>query len=402
MLFCCLGEALELTVGRAVGDVKIGLIGSGFMGQAHADAFRRAALLYPKLPARPVLEMLADRDEPTAAAAAARFGFARSTGDWQKLVTDPEVDIVDITSPNNFHHRMALAALKAGKHVYCEKPLAVTVAEAEEMAAAAKASGAKTMVAFNNVKTPAAMFAKKLIEEGAIGTPIRFRGWFDQGFYSDPDLPWSWRTSRSEAGSGALGDLGSHTISVAQYLMGDFDSVIAAEQTFFHERPMPGAGEGYSAKASAKAERRKVENEDQIQALVRFRSGAAGVIEASRVAVGKVLGIQWEVSGSEGTIINDGERFNELKVARLSDPKPDRGFKTLLVGSQIPQFRAFLPFDYGGGGLGYFDIKVIEVHDLITGVFGTGCFPDFAFGLHNTRVVDAMIRSARSRQWTKV
>ena len=382
-------------------ELRIGLIGSGFMGQAHADAYRRAALLYPHLP-RPVLAMLADRDEPTAARAKSRFGFARSTGDWRRLVEDPDIDVVDITSPNNLHHEMALAALAAGKHVYCEKPLAVTVAEAEAMAAAAKKSGKVTMVAFNNVKTPAAMYAKRLIDEGAIGKPIRFRGWFDQGFYSDPDLPWSWRCSRKEAGSGALGDLGSHTISVAQYLVGDFDRVIASEQTLFDTRPVAAAGEGYSAKAGKEAERRKVENEDQMQSLVRFTSGAAGTIEASRVAVGKVLGIQWEVSGTEGTVINDGDRFNELKVARLSEAKDDRGFKTLLVGSQIPQFRAFLPFDYGGGGLGYFDVKVIEVHDLLAGIVAGKGYPDFAFGLDNQRVVSAMVDSAASGQWTNV
>ncbi len=383
-------------------ELKVGLIGSGFMGQAHADAYRRAALLYPELPARPVVAMLADRDEATARAAADRLACRRWTGDWRELVVDPEIDVVDITSPNSFHHPMALAAIAAGKHIYCEKPLSVTVGEAEEMASAAARAGVRTMVAFNNVKTPAAMFARELIDEGAIGRPIRFRGWFDQGFYSDPDLPWSWRCSRSEAGSGALGDLGSHVISVAQYLMGDVDSVVAGEQTFFATRPIAGAGEGYSAKASGNAERRQVENEDQIQCLVRFASGAGGVVEASRVAVGKVFGIQWEVSGTEGTIIMAGERFNELKVARLSDPKPDRGFKTLLVGSQIPQFRAFLPFDYGGGGLGYFDVKVIEVHDLVAGVCGDGCFPDFAFGLANERIVAAMETSARTGKWENV
>ena len=234
------------------------------MGQAHADAYRRAGLLYPKLP-RPVLALLADRDEPTAAAAAARLGFARSTGDWRQLVEDADIDVVDITSPNNFHHQMALAAIAAGKHVYCEKPWRSPPPRRREMAAAAAKGRVKTMVAFNNIKTPAAMYAKRLIDEGAIGRPTRFRGWFDQGFYSDPDLPWSWRCSRTEAGSGSLGDLGSHTISVAQYLMGEFDSVIANEQTFFDQRPVAAAGEGYSAKAGVGAPRRKVENEDQIQ-----------------------------------------------------------------------------------------------------------------------------------------
>lgn len=382
--------------------LNIGLIGSGFMGQAHADAFRRAGLLYKDLPAVPQLYMLADATPELAADAAARFGFLKSTGDWRELVNDPAVDVVDITSPNALHHEMALAAIAAGKHVYCEKPLSVTVAEAEEMTAAARARGVKTMVAFNNVKTPAAMLARQIIDAGEIGTPMRFRGWFDQGFFNDPDLPFSWRCTRREAGSGALGDLGSHVISVAQYLMGDVESTIAQSQTFFPTRPVPQGAAGYSARAAADAERRTVENEDQIQAMVRFASGAGGTIEASRVAAGKVFGIYWEISGTEGTIIMDGERFNELKVARFGDQKRDRGFKTLLAGSQVPQFAAFFPFDFAGGGLGYFDVKVIEVRDLIDGICGAGCDPDFAFGLKNMRIADAMERSLQTRRWEDV
>lgn len=383
-------------------DLNIGLIGSGFMGQAHGDAFARAAMLFPGLPARPVLHTLADATEEMARNAAARLGFARHTGDWRTLVEDPEIDVVDITSPNLMHHEMALAAISAGKHVYCEKPLAVTLAEAEEMAAAAEKAGVRTMVAFNNVKTPAAMLARQIIERGEIGTPIRFRGWFDQGFFNDPDLPFSWRCTKAEAGTGALGDLGSHVVSVAQYLMGEIDSTVAQAQTVFPTRPVAAAGIGYGAKAGADAPRRPVENEDQIQTLIRFASGAGGSIEASRVSAGKVFGIYWEVSGTEGTILMDGERFNELKVSRFSDPKADRGFKTLLVGSQIPQFSGFFGFDFGGGGLGYFDVKVIEVHDLIEGICGNGCYPDFAFGLENARIIDAMERSLQSNAWESV
>ena len=383
--------------------INIGLIGSGFMGQAHADAFRRAGMLYRDLPARPHLYMLADANDNLAAEAATRFGFERSTGDWRMLVSDPAVDIVDITSPNAMHKEMALAAIAAGKHVYCEKPLAVTLDEAEEMAAAARKRGVKTMVAFNNIKTPAAMLAKMLIDRGEIGTPMRFRGWFDQGFFNDPDLPFSWRCSRRQAGSGALGDLGSHVISVAQYLMGQIESTIAQTQTFFPTRPLPQGGSGYGAQAGADAPRAEVENEDQIQSLIRFESGAGGTIEASRVAAGKVFGVYWEVSGTEGTILMDGERFNELKIARFNDPKPDRGFKTLYAGSQVPQFGAFFGFDFAGGGLGYFDVKVIEVRDLIEGVVGAGdCFPNFDFGLANERIIDAMERSLQSRSWEPV
>ncbi|MEZ5724434.1 MAG: Gfo/Idh/MocA family oxidoreductase [Paracoccaceae bacterium] len=383
--------------------LNIGLIGSGFMGQAHADAFRRAGMLYKDLPAVPHLYMLADATAELAADAAARFGFETSTGDWRELVNDPNVDVVDITSPNALHHQMALAAIAAGKHVYCEKPLSVTVAEAEEMTAAAKAAGVKTMVAFNNVKTPAAMLAKQIVDAGEIGTPTRFRGWFDQGFFNDPDLPFSWRCTRKEAGSGALGDLGSHVISVAQYLMGDIASTIAQTQTYFPTRPVPEGAAGYSARADADAPRREVENEDQVQSMIRFGSGAGGTIEASRIAAGKVFGVYWEISGTEGTIVMDGERFNELKVSRFGDAKRDRGFKTLLAGSQVPQFAAFFPFDFGGGGLGYFDVKVIEVRDLIEGICAAdACDPDFAFGLQNMRVVDAMERSLQSKTWEAV
>ncbi len=383
--------------------LNIGLIGSGFMGQAHADAFRRAAALYRDLPAIPHLYMLADATDALAESAAARFGFEKSTGDWRKLVADPTVDVVDITSPNLMHAEMALAAVAAGKHVYCEKPLAVTLAEAEAMTAAARKAGIKTMVAFNNIKTPAAMLAKRLIDHGDIGTPMRFRGWFDQGFYNDPDLPFSWRLTRKEAGSGALGDLGSHVIAVAQYLMGEAESVVAAEQTFFPTRPVPQGGSGYAAKAGADAPRARVENEDQIQTLVRFKNGAGGVIEASRVAAGKVFGVYWEVSGTKGTIIMDGERFNELKIARFDDPKPDRGFKTIYAGLQVPQYAAFFGFDFAGGGLGYFDVKVIEVRDLIEGVARqSDCYPNFAFGLENQRIIDAIERSLQTKAWATV
>jgi predicted dehydrogenase len=373
------------------------------MGQAHADAFRRAAMLYPDLPAQPHLYMLADATDELASKAAKRFGFEKSTGDWRALVTDPDVNIVDITSPNALHHEMALAAIAAGKNVYCEKPLSVTLEEAQEMEAAARAKGVKTMVAFNNIKTPAAMLAKQMIDRGDIGTPMRFRGWFDQGFFNDPELPFSWRCTRKQAGSGALGDLGSHIISVAQYLMGDIVSVVAQAQTYFPTRPVPQGGSGYGAKAGADAGRAQVENEDQIQTLVRFRSGAGGTIEASRVAAGKVFGVYWEVSGTKGTILMDGERFNELKFSRFDDPKPDRGFKTILAGSQVPQFSGFFGFDFAGGGLGYFDVKVIEVHDLIHGIMTEAdCYPNFAFGLANEQIIDAMERSLVTKSWQDV
>ncbi len=379
--------------------LNIGLIGSGFMGQAHADAFRRAGMLYRNLPMMPVLHTLADASDDLAAAAAARFGFERSSGDWRTLLSDPEIDVIDITTPNAMHFDMAMAAIEAGKHVYCEKPLTVTLDHARQLQEAAKRKGVKSMVAFNNVKTPAALLAKRLIDNGEIGTPTRFRGWFDQGFFNDPEMPWSWRCSLTEAGSGSLGDLGSHVVSVAQFLMGDVESVCGQEQTIFKTRPAPGGGSGYGASVDASGRRIDVENEDQFQALVTFANGAGGTIESSRIAAGKVFGVYWEVSGTEGTIIMDGERFNELKIARYSDHKHDRGFKTLLAGSQVEQFNAFFGFDFAGGGLGYFDVKVIEVHDLIQGIAGQEpCFPAFDFGYENQRIIAAMEASVAEKR----
>jgi predicted dehydrogenase len=380
--------------------LNIGLIGSGFMGQAHADAYRRAGNLYKDLASAPVLYAIADQNDELAERSRRRLGFEKAYGDWRRMLEDPKVDVIDITTPNNLHPEQSLAAVQAGKNVYCEKPMAVKVEDAQKMAAAATKAGVYSMAAFNNLKTPAAMVAKQIIDRGEIGEPIRFRGRFDQGFFNDPSLPWSWRCSRELAGTGALGDLGAHAVSVAQFLMGDITDVSAQSQIVFKERPVPDFDAGYGSKVAADAKKRAVENEDQIQSLVKFESGAAGVIEASRVCAGRVFGIFWEVSGTEGTIYNSGERFNELQVFRMGEEKRDRGFKTIYCGSQVPQYSAFFGFDFAGGGLGYFDMKVIEVHDLVQGIGKkTGCFPDFSFGARNQEILEAMDRSTRSGTW---
>jgi predicted dehydrogenase len=382
--------------------LNIGLIGTGFMGQAHADAFRRARMLYDNLPLRPYLYAVADVNDELAERARARFDFEKAYGDWRRLIDDPAVDVVDITAPNALHYEMAMATIAAGKHIYCEKPMAMDDEQATRMHEAAVQRGVKTMVSFNNIKTPAAMLAKQIIDAGEIGRPVRFRGTFDQGFFNDPELPWSWRCSLEAAGTGSLGDLGAHVIGVAQYLIGDFAAVCGQSQIEFRQRPVPSGGSGYASTVAADAEYRTVENDDQTQALVRFASGAAGVVESSRIAAGRVFGVYWEVSGTQGTLYMDGERFNELQVYRHSDDKRDRGFKTLLAGSQVPQFSAFFGFDYGGGGLGFFDVKVIDVHDLIVGIAGDGCFPDFGFGRHNQRILSAIDESARALKWVEV
>ena len=381
-------------------QVRIGLIGSGFMGKSHAVAFRNVPLVFAPS-AEPVLELLADLDETAARKAAVALGFRRSTGDWRALVEDPEVDVVDITTPNYLHREMALAAIEAGKHVYCEKPLALTTAEARAMTEAAEAAGIKTLVGFNYLKNPATGLVKRILGDGTLGDIAHFRGAFNQDALADPMQPFSWRFRRDLAGSGALGDLASHTINLAQYLVGEIEEVCAQTQTRIARRPVIESGTGYQAKAVAGAEMREVENEDQVQALLRFANGAAGTIESSRIALGRKLGLTYEVTGTKGAVSFTQERMNEVKLYRPDDPAAEQGFRTILIGPDHPPYGDFHPI--AGIGLGYNDQKIIEAYELIEGIAADRpLYPDFRAGLETCRVIDAVLRSADQRRWVAV
>jgi predicted dehydrogenase len=380
--------------------LRIGLIGSGFMGKSHAVAFRNVPLVFAPS-AEPVLELLADVDEETARKAADALGFRRSTGDWRTLVDDPDVDVVDITTPNHLHREMALAAIGAGKHVYCEKPLALTAADALAMTEAAEAAGIKTLVGFNYLKNPATGLVKRIIDEGGIGDVVHFRGTFDQDALADPMQPFSWRFRRDLAGSGALGDLASHTINMAQHLVGGIEEVCAQAQTRIARRPVIESGTGYQAKASADAEMRAVENEDQVQALVRFANGAGGTIESSRIASGRKLWLTYEVTGTKGAVCFTQERMNEVRLYRADDPSGERGFRTILIGPDHPPYGDFHPI--AGIGLGYNDQKIIEAYELIEGIAADRpLYPDFRVGFETCRVIDAVLRSVGERRWISV
>ncbi len=381
-------------------QVRIGLIGSGFMGKSHAAAYRNVPLVFEPS-AEPVLELLADIDEEVARKAAGALGFRRSTGDWRALVEDPAVDVVDITSPNHLHSEMALAAIAAGKPVYCEKPLALTAADALAMTEAAEAAGIKTLVGFNYLKNPATGLVKRIIDEGGIGDIVHFRGTFDQDALADPMQPFSWRFSKDLAGSGALGDLGSHVINLAQYLVGGIEEVCGQTQTLITRRPVVESGAGYRAKAAADAELREVENEDQVQALLRFANGAGGTIESSRIASGRKLWLTYEVTGTRGAISFTQERMNEVELYRADDPSAEQGFRTILIGPDHPPYGDFHPI--AGIGLGYNDQKIIEAWELIEGIAADRPLqPDFRAGLETCRVIDAVLLSAAERRWVSV
>ncbi|WP_299391769.1 Gfo/Idh/MocA family protein [Pelagibius sp.] len=368
-------------------SVGVGLIGTGYMGKCHAIAYTAVATVFG-LP-RPRLELLCEVDEALAAEKAAAFGFARSTADWRALVSDPAVDVVSITTPNALHPAMAIEAARNGKHVYCEKPLALTLEEAEAMAAAVRDAGVRSLVGYNYTKNPAVAHARRLVEAGAIGRLVDFRGVFDEDYLADPELPHSWRMEKAKAGSGTLGDLASHLINMAQFLCGPIEAVMAELTTMHAERPLLDGAAGASG---------RVENDDTVSALLRFRAGFSGSLASSRIAWGRKSRFAWELHGSAGMIAFDQERMNELQLYQAQDPKAEQGFKTILSGPAHPPFGLFVPAP--GHSLGFNDMKTVEVAHLLHGLAGEETlYPSFEDALATERVMHAVLRSAEEARW---
>jgi predicted dehydrogenase len=382
-------------------DLRIGLIGAGFMGKAHATAFRNVPLVFGNEPGRPTLEIIADVDEQAVAKRAAEFGFPRWTTDWRSVVDDPLVDIVDITTPNHLHAEMAIAAAEAGKHIYCEKPLANTSADAARIVAAVEKAGVTSIVGFNYLKNPGQAFARQLIQAGELGEITLFRGTFDQDFLANPEVPFSWRLDKMLAGTGALGDLGSHTIGFAHFLVGDILEVCGLNATRIKERALASGGSGYAASVQSGNEKRPVENEDIMEFLVRFENGAIGSIGTSRIGMGRKLGLTYEIQGTKGSLFYTQERMNEIQLYRHTDPDREKGYKTVYIGPEHPGYGAF--FGLAGIGLGYNDQKIIEAHELVTAVaLGQPVQPDVRFAYGVNKVIDAVDTSCRERRWVSV
>ena len=369
--------------------VGVGLIGTGFMGKCHALAWAAVGRVFGDVPA-PRLELVCDTPAERAAAMGGQFGFARATADWRELVADPGVDVVSITTPNRLHREMALAALAAGKHVWCEKPLALTLGEAEEMAAAAAGAGVTTLVGYNYLRNPAFYHAKRLVAEGRIGRLVHFRGVVDEDYQADPELAWTWRARREEAGLGTLGDLACHLVSLAVGLMGPVESLVAETATVHATRPLPdGSGRG------------TVENEDIASALVRFQGGVTGVLMSSRSAWGRKNRLDFEVHGTRGMIVYEQERMNELRLFVNEGPVAEQGFRTILTGPAHPPYAAFTPAP--GHQLGFNDLKVIEAAELLRAIAGgPPAYPDFTEALGFERVIHGIDRAAREGSWVAI
>lgn len=380
--------------------LNVGLIGAGFMGKAHSLAFAAMPMFFWPPPALLVRKAIADVNEGAAAEAARRFGFETSTGDWRKLVEDPSVDIVDIATPNNMHCEMAVAAAAAGKHIFCEKPLARTSGESRTMLEAVQKAGVTHMVAFNYRRTPAVALAKKFIDEGAIGKILNFRGTYLQDWSADPNSPLSWRFQKGVAGSGALGDIGTHVLDLARYLAGEIEAVNGSLKTYIRKRPIQQGGVDKLAAAQKQvgAPMAKVDVDDEVMTLLRFTSGAVGSLEATRNAYGRNNFLTFEAHGTEGSICFNYERRDALEVFFNADPPDRRGFRTIYTGPAHPYGDGLWPIP--ALGIGYGETKIIECFDFVTAVVeGRQPSPNFEDGYRIALICDAIAASSERGGW---
>jgi predicted dehydrogenase len=381
------------------------MVGHAFMGNAHSQAWRTAPHFFD-LPLRPEMTVLVGRDADRAAEAAARLGWAESSADWREVVARDDIDVIDICTPGDSHAEIAIAALRAGKHVLCEKPLANTVAEAEEMAAVAaeaRAAGVRTMVGFTYRRVPAIGLARRLVEEGRIGEVRHVRAQYLQDWIADPEAPLSWRLDKSRAGSGALGDIGAHVIDLTQFITGDpVAEVVGRLETFVKERPYAaGSTAGSLGGGGTSAERGPVTVDDAASFLATFRSGAMGVFEATRFATGRKNAIRIEVNGSLGSLAFDFEDMNVLEYFDAREDAAVAGFRRILATEpDHPYVAAWWP---PGHGLGYEHGFTHQVVDLVEAIAaGADPAPSFDDGLQVQRVLAAVELSSDTRTWQEI
>ncbi len=370
-------------------DIGVGIIGTGFMGKAHGLAYRAVSGIFP-VSLRPVLEIVADNNPDASERAFRQLGFKRVTADWRQLVVDPAIEIVSITTPNLAHREMALAAIEAGKHVHCEKPIAPNAEDARSMMAAAEAAGLRTQVGYNYLKNPLLALARDMIAGGELGEIVGFRGIHAEDYMLDPDLPWNWRVD-TRGGAGAVADLGSHIIGMSRFLLGPIAEVTADLETVVRDRPIaPGA-----------KDRRPVEVDDVARLIVRFARGCAGTIEANWVATGRKMQLGFEVSGRKGSLVFTQERFNELLYHRKGGDPRHGGYVRIEAGPQHHPYGLFCVAP--GHQLGFNDLKTIEVADFLEAIAGgKGKGPDFREAWEIQKVIDAAIRSSKERAWAKI
>jgi predicted dehydrogenase len=371
--------------------LNVALIGYAFMGRAHSNAYRQVGRFFsPKY--LPRMKVLVGRTAGNVKAAAEQLGWEEAATDWREVIRRKDIDIIDISTPGDSHAEIAIEAAKAGKVVFCEKPLANTVKEAEKMLAAVKKAGVIHMICHNYRRVPAVMLAKQLIDEGRLGRLYHYRGVYLQDWVADPSVPLYWRLRKEAAGSGALGDIASHSLDLGRYLVGEITEVTGALETFVKERPLP---ENPKKKG-------KVTVDDASASVVRFANGALGTIEASRFATGRKNYNRFEINGSKGSIVFNFERMNELEVFLTDDDRRVHGFHNVMVtdGTCHPYFKHWWP---EGHLIGYEHTFIHTVYDLLEAIAKNKVpTPNFEDGVQNQKVLAAMEKAALTKRWVTV
>jgi predicted dehydrogenase len=371
-------------------DANVALIGYAFMGRAHSNAYRQVVPFFkPRL--RPRMKVLCGRTRAKVEKAARELGWEEVSTDWRAVVERRDIDIIDIATPGDSHAEIAIAAARAGKAVFCEKPLANSVRDAERMLTAADKAGVAHMVCHNYRRAPAVMLARQLLTDGQLGEIRHYRGTYLQDWITDPKFPLVWRLDRKQAGSGALGDIAAHSVDLARFLVGEISEVAGHLETFIRTRPLPGNPR----------RRGQVTVDDAATALVTFANGAMGTIEASRLAPGRKNYNRFEINASRGSLAFDLERMNELDLYLESDRPAIRGFRRVLVTEpKHPYIKAWWP---PGHIIGYEHTFVHTVYELLEALADQRVpEPSFVDGVQNQRVLEAIEKAAESRRWVAV
>ena len=387
--------------------IRVGMVGSGFIACVHSLAYASVSRVYwPSLPDIQRLR-IADVTLELARTGASRLGWEEATDDWREITRSHDIDVVDIVTPNHTHPDIAIDAAKHGKHVFCEKPLASNAGLARQMCEVASRAGITHQVGFAYRKWPAVAFAKRLIVEGQIGGILHFRGHYFHDYALDPQLPMSWRFESQKSGAGSIGDLGSHLIDLARYLVGDIVRVLARSRTLITERPLaPVTGDSTFRRVSAAETSESprvgvVDVDDETDMLVEFENGAVGIIQTSWMAGGHKNDLGFELSGDRGSIKFSWQHANELMVYSARDPENIAGYRTVIIGPMHPGAEQFGPVP--GLGMGYGDAFLIAIGEMLGSVSqNRPASPDFLDGLRACEVIEACLRSAALGHWVDV
>lgn len=380
--------------------INVGLVGYKFMGKAHSNAFQRIGMFFdPDADIR--MKAICGRDEEWVKSTAEKYGWEGYETDWEKLIQRDDIDAIDITAPSNVHKEIAIAAAQAGKHVFCEKPLALNLADAREITAAVKKYGVKHQIGFNYRFCPALQLAKQMIDQGKLGRIFHFRGLYLQDWIIDPEFPKVWRLDKKVAGSGSLGDLGAHVIDIARYLVGDVDRVVGMSKTFITERPLVERMTGLSGKAAEDAPRGIVDVDDATMFMGEFENGALMTLEATRFAQGHKNAMSFEINGEKGSIKFEFERMNELMYFNAEDEEGLQGYRTIQVSEGVhPYWSHWWP---AGHVIGYEHTFVHELYEFIQCIANDKeATPDFVDGEKCSQIIEAVEKSIEERSWIEV